>query len=87
MMEGRFDLNEDPEWNVPGYEWSSPPGRDCGPDGGKGLMDWVEEVLRQLDTALDTRRKRHIMGGIMLSASLLFGGLAVTIMTIGEKEE
>ena len=31
---------------------------------------------------LDTKRKRHIAGGIMLSASLLFGGLALTVVTI-----
>ena len=40
-----------------------------------------------LDTLLDTRRKRHITGGILLSTSLLFGGLAITVMTIKDNEE
>jgi hypothetical protein len=31
---------------------------------------------------LDTKRKRHVIGGILLSAAFLFGGLAVTAMTI-----
>lgn len=35
-----------------------------------------------LDEALDTKAKRHIAGGVLLSISLLFGGLAITIMTI-----
>lgn len=35
-----------------------------------------------LDDALDTKAKRHIAGGVLLSISLLFGGLAITIMTI-----
>lgn len=38
--------------------------------------------LTLMDYILDTHRKRHITGGILLSASLLFGGLALTVMTI-----
>lgn len=45
-------------------------------------MDGLERVLSMLDESLDTRKKRHITGGILMSISLLFGGLAVTIMTI-----
>lgn len=40
-----------------------------------------------LDYVLDTNRKRHIAGGILLSVSLLFGGLALTVMTIKAEEE
>lgn len=29
---------------------------------------------------MDGKRKRHITGGILLSASLLFGGLALTVL-------
>ena len=36
---------------------------------------------------LDSKRKRHITGGILLSASLLFGGLALTVMTINNEED
>jgi hypothetical protein len=45
------------------------------------------DFISMLDLVLDTKRKRHITGGILLSASLLFGGLALTIMTIQGEEE
>lgn len=35
-----------------------------------------------LDQSLNTNKKRHIAGGVLMSISLLFGGLAVTIMTL-----
>jgi hypothetical protein len=44
-------------------------------------------LVSMLDYMLDTKRKRHITGGILLSASLLFGGLALTVMTIRNEEE
>ena len=47
-------------------------------------MDRVEIYIMLLDEALDTKRKRHIAGGILLSVSLLFGGLAVTVLTLRE---
>ena len=53
-------------------------------------MDVVENIITMLDCVLDTKRKRHITGGILLSLSLLFGGLAATVMTIkseGNKRE
>ncbi|MCC8097158.1 MAG: histidine kinase [Eubacterium sp.] len=45
-------------------------------------MDLVEGVITSLDYILNTKRKRHITGGILLSTSLFLGGLAVTVMTI-----
>lgn len=50
-------------------------------------MDGLENVISVLDYVLDTKRKRHIMGGILLSVSFLFGGLAITVMTIRNEEE
>lgn len=50
-------------------------------------MDSFEQILYSLDLALNTPRKRHIVGGILLSLSLLFGGLAGTVMTIGKADE
>lgn len=35
-----------------------------------------------LDVTLDTKRKRHILGGVLISISLLFGGLAFTVITL-----
>lgn len=41
-----------------------------------------------LDRTLNTKKKRHIAGGILMSASLFLGGLAITVLTLkGEKEE
>lgn len=50
-------------------------------------MDRLEGIISMLDYSLDTRRKRHIAGGVLMSISLLFGGIAVTIMTLKTEEE
>lgn len=50
-------------------------------------MDGMENFISVLDYILDTKRKRHIIGGILVSASLLFGGLALTVMTIKSNDE
>lgn len=49
-------------------------------------MDGFGNFISMMDFILDMKRKRHITGGILLSASLLFGGLALTVMTINEGE-
>ena len=46
----------------------------------------LEELLSMLDQSLNTRKKRHIAGGVLMSISLLFGGLAATIMTVKTEE-
>ncbi len=52
------------------------------------IMDGLEHMIYMIDQLLDTKRKRHITGGILLSISALFGGLAATVMTLNtEKEE
>lgn len=50
-------------------------------------MDRIEEILSMLEYSLNTQKKRHIVGGVLMSISLLFGGLAVTIITIKMEEE
>ncbi len=50
------------------------------------MMDEVERVLSLLDYTLDSRTKRHIAGGILLSMSMFFTGLALTVMTIRNEE-
>ena len=40
-----------------------------------------------LDHSLNTRKKRHIAGGVLLSISMLFGGLAITILTVKNEGE
>lgn len=49
-------------------------------------MDRLEGLIYVLDGVLDTKRKRHIAGGMLLSISLLFGGLAFTVITIKNEE-
>lgn len=50
-------------------------------------MERLEVLLDWIDGALDTKKKRHIAGGILMSVSLLFGGLAVTVLTIDKEEQ
>ena len=45
-------------------------------------MNKVEHIATMVSYSLDTKRKQHIVGGILMSVSLLFGGLAITVMTI-----
>lgn len=50
-------------------------------------MDRIESMLSMLDYALGTKRKRHIAGGVLMSISLLFGGLAITVMSLKNEKE
>lgn len=51
------------------------------------MSEYFEALINILDDSLDSRRKRHIAGGMLLSISLLFGGLAFTAMTLREENE
>ena len=48
-------------------------------------MERLDTLLSMVDRILNTKRKRHIAGGILMSTSMLLGGLAVTILTIKEE--
>ena len=50
-------------------------------------MENFEALVAMLDFTLNYKRKRHIVGGILLSVSLLFGGLALTAMTLKAEEK
>ena len=50
-------------------------------------MEGLEGVIYMLDEVLDTQRKRHIIGGILVSISMLFGGLAFTVITLKNEDE
>lgn len=45
-------------------------------------MDRLEKILSMIDHSLNTKKKRHIAGGVLVSISLLFGGLAVTVLSL-----
>lgn len=51
------------------------------------MADVVNNIMYSIDEILDTKRKRHILGGILLSLSTLLGGLAITVMTIKEDKD
>ncbi|MCD8372206.1 MAG: histidine kinase [Clostridia bacterium] len=52
------------------------------------MLDIINNVLNAINYILNTKTKRHIVGGALISTSMLLGGLALTIMTIkNEKEE
>jgi len=50
-------------------------------------MEGFANLVSMLDYAVNTRRKRHITGGLLISAALLFGGLAITVMSVRDEEE
>lgn len=50
-------------------------------------MKRIDDILSVLDQLMSTKRKRHIVGGILISASLLFGGLAYTVITLKMEDE
>ena len=51
------------------------------------MMEGFESIISMLDFTLDSKRKRHLVGGILLSVSLLFGGLALTTMTLKMEDD
>jgi hypothetical protein len=50
-------------------------------------MDRLNYIVAMLEKTLGTRPKRHILGGALISVSLLFGGLALTVMTLKFEEK
>ena len=50
-------------------------------------MEKLEIIMLMLDETFGTKRKRHIAGGILISVSLLFGGVALTILTLKAEDE
>lgn len=50
-------------------------------------MEGLSSLISMFEFMVDTRRKRHITGGVLLSISMLFTGLAFTAMTIKQEEE
>ena len=45
-------------------------------------MERLERILFMLDNSISTNKGRHIAGGVLFSISLLFGGLAVTVISL-----
>ena len=49
-------------------------------------MERLERILSMLDKSLETKKKSRIAGGVLMSISFLFGGLAITVMTLKTEE-
>lgn len=45
-------------------------------------MERAKRLLSTIDHLMSTRRKRHIIAGVLLSAALFAGGLAATVLSI-----
>lgn len=54
---------------------------------GGNKVERLEAIISMLDHALNTKKKRHIAGGILMSISLLFGGLSVTVLTLKTEDK
>ena len=50
-------------------------------------MEGFANLVSMLDYAINTRRKRHITGGLLISAALLLGGLAITVISVHDEED
>lgn len=50
-------------------------------------MERAKRLVMTLEHLLSTKEKRHIIGGILLSASIFFGGLALTAMSAKIEEK
>lgn len=50
-------------------------------------MERLEYLFSIVQFATDTKEKRHIVGGMLVSISLLFGGMAFTVMTMKDEDE
>ena len=49
-------------------------------------MERLEKAMSTVTNLVNNKRKRHIIGGVLLSVSLMFGGLAATVMSIKNEE-
>ena len=49
-------------------------------------MERLETLLELFDEVLATKKRRYIIGGILMSVSLFFSGLSVTVMVINKNE-
>lgn len=47
-------------------------------------FNYIDKII---DDFLNTSRKRHMLGGALLSAALFFGVLALTVITVKDEEE
>ena len=49
-------------------------------------MEHAKRLISTIEHLISTRTKKHIVGGILLSASIFLGGLAITVFSSKEEE-
>lgn len=47
----------------------------------------IQEIIYFVDFSLNSKRKRHITGGVLISLATLFAGLAITTITVNREDE
>lgn len=47
----------------------------------------IQEIAYLVDYSLNSKRKRHITGGVLISVAMLFAGLAITTITVKREDE
>lgn len=50
-------------------------------------MEHTKRLLSMIEHLISTKRKRHIIAGVLLSAALFAGGLAATVLSIRVEEK
>lgn len=50
------------------------------------MLEVIDNIIENIETAVSTKQKRHIVGGVLISVSLLFAGLAITAITLKQEE-
>lgn len=49
-------------------------------------MERAKKIIATLEHLVSSKKKRHIVGGILLSTSIFLGGLALTVMSTKVEE-
>lgn len=44
-------------------------------------MEYAKRLILTIEHLVSTKSKKHIVGGVLLSASIFLGGLALTVMS------
>lgn len=51
------------------------------------MIDKLGYFLDTFDELLDTNRKRHVFGGLLMSLAFLCGSMAITVITIRDDKK
>lgn len=50
-------------------------------------MEYAKRLISTIEQLVSTKSKKHIVGGVLLSASIFLGGLALTVVSAKIEEE